>query len=114
MAALLFTQAMAVTSLLLVAMLYAFFAGNGSLAMTVYTPEVYPLRSRGIGTAVAMGWGRFGGMISPFVAELLLSADNITLVWCMMSGFQLASATVTSVLARETRGRNLELVSEPA
>ena len=53
-------------------------------------------------------------MISPFVAELLLSADNITLVWCMMSAFQLASATVTLVLARETRGRNLELVSESA
>jgi len=62
-----------------------------------------------------MGWRRFGGMISPFVAGLLLSADNnITLVWCMMSAFQLASAIVTSVLARETRGRNLELVSEPA
>jgi hypothetical protein len=62
-----------------------------------------------------MGWRRFGGMISPFVAGLLLSADNnITLVWCMMSAFQLASAIVTLVLARETRGRNLELVSEPA
>jgi len=47
-----------------------------------------------------MGWRRFGGMISPFVAGLLLSADNnITLVWCMMSAFQLASAIVTFVLA---------------
>jgi hypothetical protein len=61
-----------------------------------------------------MGWRRFGGMISPFVAGLLLSADNITLVWGIMNAFQLASATVTLVLARETRGRNLELVSEAA
>ena len=61
-----------------------------------------------------MGWRRFGGMISPFVAGLLLSADNITLVWCMMSAFQLTPVTVTLLLARETRGRNLELVSEPA
>ncbi len=114
MASLLFTQATTETSLLLVAMLYSFFADIGSLAMTVYTPEVYPLRIRGIGTAAAMGWGRFGGMISPFAAGLLLRADNITLVWCMMSAFQLASASVTLVLARETRGRNLELVSEPA
>ena len=82
--------------------------------MTVYTPEVYPLGIRGIGTSVAMGWGRFGGMISPFVACLLLSADNISLVWCMMSAFRLSSAIVTFVLAWETRGRNLELVSKPA
>ena len=61
-----------------------------------------------------MGWRRFGGMISSFVAGLLLTAENITLVWCMMSAFQLASATVTFVMARETRGHNLELVSEPA
>jgi hypothetical protein len=82
--------------------------------MTVDTPEVYPLRIRDIGTAVAMGWGWFGGMISSFVAGMLLTADNITLVWCMMSAFQLASATETLVLAWETHGRNLELVSKPA
>jgi len=114
LAALLFTQATTETSLLLVAMLYAFFADIGSLAMTVYTPEVYPVRIRGVGAAVAMGWGRFGGMLSPFVAGLLLSAENITLVWCMMSAFQLTSATITLILARETSGRNLELVSRTA
>jgi putative MFS transporter len=114
LAALLFTQAATEASLLMVAMLYAFFADIGSLAMTVYTPEVYPLRIRGIGTAFAMGWGRFGGMISPFVAGLLLSAENIIFVWCLMSGFQLFSASITLLLARETKGRNLELVSQTA
>jgi putative MFS transporter len=114
LAALAFTQATTETSLLLVAMTYAFFADIGSLAMTVYTPEVYPLRNRGVGTAFAMGWGRFGGMISPFVAGLLLTADNIVLVWCLMSGFQIFSASITLLLAQETTGRNLELVSQAA
>jgi hypothetical protein len=44
-------------------MLYVFFADIGSLAMTGYTPEVYPLRIGGIRTVAAMGWGRFSGMI---------------------------------------------------
>jgi putative MFS transporter len=97
---------------LLVAIVYAFFADIGSLAMTVYTPEVFPLRHRGAGTAFAMGWGRFGGMISPFVAGLLLTSENITLVWCLMSAFQLFSASITLLLAQETSGRNLETVSQ--
>lgn len=111
-AALAFTQATTETSLLLVAVVYAFFADIGSLAMTVYTPEVFPLRNRGVGTAFAMGCGRFGGMVSPFVAGLLLTAENITLVWCLMSAFQIASASITLLLAQETTGRNLEVVSQ--
>src|SRR5436190_20298386 len=39
------------------------FQDIGNLAMTVYTPEVYPVQIRGKGAALAMGWGRFGGMI---------------------------------------------------
>jgi putative MFS transporter len=113
-AALMFTQATTETSLLVVAVVYAFFADIGSLGMTVYTPEVYPLRIRGIGTAAAMGIGRFGGMISPLIAGILISADNVTLVWCMLAAVQLSSATVTLALAYETRGRNLELVSQGA
>jgi putative MFS transporter len=113
-AALAFTQVSTESGLLLVAIVYAFFADIGSLAMTVYTPEVFPLRHRGVGTAFAMGWGRFGGMVSPFLAGLLLTADNITLVWCLMSAMQVFSASITLLLARETAGRNLELVSQVA
>ena len=113
-AALMFTQATTETSLLMTAMFYAFFADIGSLAMTVYTPEVYPVRIRGKGAALAMGWGRFGGMISPFVAGILISADSLTFVWCLMAGFQFTAATLTLILARETRGRNLETVAKAA
>jgi len=47
------------------------------------------------------------------VAGLLLTAENITLVWCLMSAFQIASASITLLLAQETTGRNLEVVSQP-
>jgi len=109
-AALMFTQATTEAALLTTAMVYAGFADIGSLAMTVYTPEVYPVRIRGKGTALAMGWGRFGGMGSPLVAGFLIGLGSLTLVWCIISAGMLLAAGLTFVLAYETRG-NLELVS---
>jgi MFS transporter, putative metabolite:H+ symporter len=113
-AALMFTQASTETSLLLTAMFYAFFADIGSLAMTVYTPEVYPVRIRGKGTALAMGWGRFGGMVSPLVAGFLISGENLMLVWGLMAAFQFTASGLTLWLARETSGRNLEVAANTA
>lgn len=112
-AALAFTQATTETSLLLTAMTYAFFQDMGSLAMTVYTPEVYPVRIRGKGAALAMGWGRFGGMTSPLVAGVLIGAGSLTLVWCVIAGGMFLASGLTLALAYETRG-NLELVSRGA
>lgn len=113
-AALMFTQATTETSLLVVAVIYAFMADIGALGMTVYTPEVYPLRIRGIGTAAAMGIGRVGGVVSPLLIGLLLSLGNINSVWVMLGSAQLAAALLSLWLAFETRGRNLELVSQAA
>lgn len=113
-AALLFTRATTATTLLTTAMLYAFFADIGSLAMTVYTPEVYPVRIRGKGAAIAMGWGRFGGMVSPIVAGYLISAENLNMVWALMAAFQFTAASLTLLMAHETSGRNLESVAKPA
>jgi putative MFS transporter len=113
-AVLLFIQATTETALLTTAMFYAFFADIGSLAMTVYTPEVYPVRIRGKGAAIAMGWGRFGGMVSPVVAGFLISADNLSSVWGLMSAFQFTAAGLTLVMARETSRRALEAVAKPA
>ena len=113
-AALMFTQATTETALLITAMCYAFFADIGSLAMTVYTPEVYPVRIRGKGTALAMGWGRFGGMVSPLVAGILISGENLMYVWALMAAFLFTAAGLTFVLAHETSGRNLETVAKAA
>lgn len=109
-AALGFTQATTEISLLVTAMIYAFFQDIGSLAMTVYTPEVYPVRIRGKGAALAMGWGRFGGMTSPLIAGVLIGAGSLTLVWCVIAGAMLLASGLTLALAYETRG-NLEMVS---
>ena len=112
-AALAFTQSVTETSLLINAMVYAFFQDIGNLAMTVYTPEVYPVRIRGKGAAIAMGWGRFGGMISPIVAGVLIGSGSLILVWGMIGAMQFLASGLTLVLAYETRG-NLETVSRVA
>ncbi len=109
-AALAFIQSSTETSLLINAMVYVFFQDIGSLAMTVYTPEVYPVRIRGKGCAIAMGWGRFGGMTSPLVAGVLIGSGNLMLVWGLMGAFMFLASGLTLALAYETRG-NLETVS---
>jgi MFS transporter, putative metabolite:H+ symporter len=112
-AALAFTQSVTETSLLINAMVYAFFQDIGNLAMTVYTPEVYPVRIRGKGAAIAMGWGRFGGMVSPVVAGVLIGSGSLILVWGMIAVMQFLASGLTLALGYETRG-NLEAVSTRA
>ena len=112
-AALMFIQSDTETSLLVTAMVYAFFQDIGNLAMTVYTPEVYPVRIRGKGAAIAMGWGRFGGMVSPIVAGVLIGSGSLILVWGMIGAMQFLASGLTLALGYETRG-NLEAVSTRA
>ncbi len=112
-AALAFTQSTTETALLINAMVYVFFQDQGNLAMTVYTPEVYPVRIRGKGAALAMGWGRFGGMTSPLVAGVLIGSGNLILVWGMLAAALFLASGLTLLLAYETRG-NLEAVSRAA
>ena len=113
LAALAFTQSTTEMSLLINAMVYVFFQDQGNLAMTVYTPEVYPVRIRGKGAAIAMGWGRFGGMTSPVVAGVLIGSGNLILVWGMIAAMLFIASGATLLLAHETRG-NLETVSSQA
>jgi putative MFS transporter len=112
-AALSFTQATTEMTLPAAAMFYVFFQDIGNLAMTVYTPEVYPVQIRGKGAALAMGWGRFGGMISPLVAGILIGANSIVYVWCIMAAALFTASALTLLLAYEIRG-NLELASQEA
>ena len=86
---------------------------SGSLAMTVYTPEVYPVRIRGKGAAIAMGWGRFGGMMSPLRCGLADRQRQPDLGLGDDRGVAVPPSGLTLVLAYETRG-NLEAVSRAA
>ena len=60
-----------------------------------------------------MGWGRFGGTISPLVSGYSIGAGSIVYVWCLMAAFLFTASGATLLMAYETRG-NLELVSREA
>ena len=98
-------------TLVVVAVIYAFFQDQGALGMTVYTPEVYPLRIRAIGTASAMACGRIAGVISPFVVGLIIGAQNVALMWWLMGACGMVAALMSLWLAVETRCVNLEKLS---
>jgi predicted metal-binding membrane protein len=52
-------------------------------------------------------------MISPLVAGILIGANSIVYVWCIMAAALFTASALTLLLAYETRG-NLELVSQEA
>jgi len=60
-----------------------------------------------------MGWGRFGGMVSPIVAGVLIGSGSLILVWGMIGAMQFLASGLTLALGYETRG-NLEAVSTRA
>jgi biopolymer transport protein ExbB/TolQ len=55
-----------------------------------------------------------GGMVSPLLIGVLLTLGSVSWVWLLLGSAQLAAALLSLWLAYETRGRNLELVSQAA
>lgn len=113
-AALMLTRATDETSMLYTAMCYGFFADMASLAMTVYTPEVWPVRIRGIATSMAMGIGRFGGVAAPLIIGAIISPTTIFYVWLLMACAQFLASGLSLLMARETTGQNLEIAGARA
>ncbi|XP_053364813.1 putative transporter SVOPL [Clarias gariepinus] len=72
----------------------------------IYTAEVYPTAVRSIGMGFCTSFSRIGGMIAPFIAQVLMSRS----VLLALSPFALVCslcAIGTALLPIETRGRAL-------
>jgi putative MFS transporter len=100
------------TQLLVTAMIFVYFMDIGNVGYVVYTPEVHPLRLRSVGFGFAAGMGRIAGGISPIVIGYLLMHTGIKGVWIMFSACMAIGALSTLLIGIETRGVNLETVSE--
>ncbi|KAL7647379.1 UNVERIFIED_CONTAM: hypothetical protein RMT77_000975 [Armadillidium vulgare] len=75
-------------------------------AAYVYTPEVYPTSLRSIGVGTCSGMARFGAMLTPLVAQVMLrtSVHLATAIYGMVA---LMAAAAAIMLPIETKGRNM-------
>ena len=97
---------------LLYASLSYVFIASISLALYLYSPEIYPTRMRALGSSVGSGWLRIASALGPIFTGLILSAyGSIDLVFAMFAIVALIGGIITAFFAIETKGRILEEVS---
>ncbi|TXS38597.1 MFS transporter [Streptomyces sp. OR43] len=82
------------------------FATNVSLYL--YTPELYPTRSRARGASFGGVWNRLGVILGPIVVGAIISSGaGLTMVFTQL-GCVAAVGAVIALFAVETKGKTLE------
>jgi putative MFS transporter len=97
-------------SVLIYVSLAYFFVSTINIGVYLYTPELYPTRSRALGVGTATAWLRLASIIGPTVVGLMIGSG----LRSVFAGFALVAAiaaVVTFLFAVETKGRVLEEVS---
>ena len=88
-----------------------FFITTISLALYLYSSEIYPTRVRALGTGTGTAWVRLASIIGPFVVGMILPTGGLGGVFLMFAIAALVGGIVTALFAVETRGRTLEELS---
>jgi len=82
-----------------------------SLALYLYTAELYPTRVRALGTSTATAWLRLASILGPQIVGYLIAGGGLGEVF-LVFGLVVAAASLTVALfATETRARVLEAIS---
>jgi putative MFS transporter len=87
-----------------------FFVSTINIGAYLYTPELYPTRSRALGVGIATAWLRFASMIGPTAVGFMI-ANGLSSVFAMFAAAAIIAAVITGAFAIETKGRVLEEVS---
>jgi len=87
-----------------------FFVSVLSIGVYVYTPELYPTRSRAIAVGTATAWLRFASILGPSIVGAIVGS-GLGNVFLLFAAVAVVGAVVTGLFAVETKGRVLEDVS---
>jgi putative MFS transporter len=82
-----------------------------SLALYLYTAELYPTRVRALGTGTGTAWLRFASILGPQVFANARAGSDIGGPFLVFGLVVLAAAIVVAAFATETKGRVLEEIS---
>ncbi|WP_197492866.1 MFS transporter [Rhodococcus qingshengii] len=87
-----------------------FFATAAAIGVYLYTPELYPTRTRAIGVGTATAWLRLASMAGPLIIGTLIG-HGLSLVFVVFGVIAILAALVVGFFAVETKGRVLEELS---
>lgn len=83
-----------------------------NISLYLYTPELYPTRSRAFGCSMGGVLNRLGLITGPIlVGALYAGGTDLSGVFFTIGGITLIGAAVTLLFAEETKGRTLEELS---
>ncbi|HEX5279236.1 MAG TPA: MFS transporter [Micropepsaceae bacterium] len=85
--------------------------GTMSLAVYLYTPELYPTRSRALGVGTATAWLRLASIIGPNIVGMLVARSDLASVFLVFGLVALSAGLVVQLFAVETKSRILEEIS---
>jgi putative MFS transporter len=88
-----------------------FFSGVAGMGAYLYTPEVYPTRSRAVATALASSWLRVASMLGPLIVGVLVDR-GVGTVFLLFGIAPLLAAIVVARFAVETAGLSLEQIED--
>jgi len=87
-----------------------FFVSVLSIGVYVYTPELYPTRTRAIAVGTATAWLRFASILGPSIVGAIVGY-GLGNVFLLFASVAVVGAVVTGLFAVETKGRVLEDIS---
>jgi putative MFS transporter len=82
-----------------------------SLALYLYTSEMYPTRVRALGTGAATAWLRIASIIGPITVGTLVASGGLSTVFLLFGIVVLAASIVIATFGTETKGKVLEDIS---
>jgi putative MFS transporter len=93
--------------ILLLGAIFQFFALLLNTTLAAWSPELYPTRTRALGTSVVNGIGNLSGAVMPLLAVALLTTGDTTAMFGMLAAMYVLLAAAAA-FAPETMGRPLE------